>query len=71
MTTAVDSKRDFTALDRCDKCHAQARVRATLLAGELLFCGHCAREMGNKLVLQSVEVYDPEGVFNYGQQGRN
>ena len=71
MTVATDNKRDFTALDRCDQCGAQARVRAAFLSGELLFCGHHAREAGSKLVSQSIEVYDPEGVFNYGQQGRN
>lgn len=32
--------REFTALDRCDSCAAQARGGALMLAGELLFCGH-------------------------------
>lgn len=69
MTNVLESQVPFTALDRCDKCGAQARVRATLVNGELYFCGHHARETGNKLVLQSLHVYDPEGVFNYGKQG--
>jgi hypothetical protein len=43
-------------------------VRATLAAGELLFCGHHGREIATPLVLASIDVYDPEGVFNYGQQ---
>jgi hypothetical protein len=43
-------------------------VRATLANGELYFCGHHARETGNALVLKSIEVYDPEGVFNYGKR---
>lgn len=31
----------LTAADRCDRCSAQAYVRATLPNGtELLFCGH-------------------------------
>jgi len=33
----------LTALDRCDRCNAQAYVRVTLPKGELLFCGHHAR----------------------------
>ena len=27
-------------LDRCDRCNAEALVKVTGLAGELLFCGH-------------------------------
>ncbi|AUZ87029.1 DUF7455 domain-containing protein [Arthrobacter sp. TmT3-37] len=44
MTTAV-ATRELTALDRCDRCGAQAYVRAVLSSsgGELLFCGHHAR----------------------------
>lgn len=44
MTTAV-ANRELTALDRCDRCGAQAYVRAVLQSsgGELLFCGHHAR----------------------------
>jgi hypothetical protein len=34
----------LTAADRCDRCGAQAYVRVVLPAGELLFCGHHARE---------------------------
>ena len=28
------------ALDRCDACSAEALVKVTGIAGELLFCGH-------------------------------
>ena len=35
----------LNAVDRCDRCGAQAYVRVTLLnGGELLFCGHHAKE---------------------------
>ncbi len=35
----------LSAIDRCDRCGAQAYVRATLLnGGELLFCGHHSKE---------------------------
>lgn len=54
----------LTALDRCDRCGAGARVRANLITGELLFCGHHAREAGHSLTLKSVTLYDPEGIIN-------
>lgn len=68
MTTALSTHKPLNINDRCDKCGAQARVRATLENGELYFCGHHARETGNNLVLKSRLVYDPEGVFNYGRK---
>ena len=34
----------FSTLDRCDRCGAQAKLRAMLPAGMLLFCGHHGRE---------------------------
>jgi hypothetical protein len=50
MTTAT-ADRTLTALDRCDRCGAQAYVRAILEAtgGELLFCAHHARAVEAKL----------------------
>ena len=63
----VDTHEALTAMDRCDKCGAQAMVRAKLLGGELYFCGHHGREIKNSLVATSLVVYDPEGVFNYGK----
>jgi len=68
VTTVTKVQAEFTALDRCDKCGAQAKVRARLLTGELLFCGHHARDTGYKLTLQSVEIYDPEGHLKHGDQ---
>ena len=67
MSNAVETRVLITALDRCDKCGAQAMIRATLTSGELYFCGHHGREMGTPLVSKALEVYDPEGVFNYGK----
>lgn len=44
MTTTL-TPTPLTASDRCDRCGAQAYVRVTLTSGgELLFCGHHARE---------------------------
>ena len=65
--TSTDTHEPMSALDRCDKCGAQALVRATLANGELYFCGHHGREIKSKLVATSLVVYDPEGVFNYGR----
>jgi hypothetical protein len=45
MTTTLSPSTPLTALDRCDRCGAQAYVRVTLSAGgDLLFCGHHFRE---------------------------
>ena len=48
VTTALAPT--LTAADRCDRCGAQAYVRARLSSGgELLFCGHHGREHLPKL----------------------
>ena len=66
MTTAV-SQQELTAQDRCDRCTARALVRATLLSGELYFCGHHAKETGYTLLQKSITVYDPEGLLDYAR----
>jgi Zn ribbon nucleic-acid-binding protein len=49
MTTTL-TRPDLTAADRCDRCNAAAQVRALLPSGgELLFCGHHAREHSERL----------------------
>jgi hypothetical protein len=57
-------ERELTLEDRCDACSAAAKVIATFLNGELLFCGHHARKMNDTLKVKAVSVYDPEGVSN-------
>lgn len=52
--------RELTLQDRCDKCAAAAKVVATFLNGELLFCGHHARDIKASLQNKSVNIYDPE-----------
>lgn len=48
MITTVPSI--LTDHDGCDRCSAPAMVRALLrTGGELLFCGHHAREHGPRL----------------------
>jgi hypothetical protein len=56
MTTALASAPALTALDRCDRCGAQALVRAVLPSGDLLFCGHHARKHSEALARVAVSV---------------
>ncbi|KHL03093.1 DUF7455 domain-containing protein [Sinomonas humi] len=50
MTSAL-ADRTLTAVDRCDRCGAQAYVRVVLetSGGELLFCAHHARAVEGRL----------------------
>ena len=59
MTTATAPSAPLTAVDRCDRCGAQAYLRVQLEAGgELLFCAHHAREHGDKLREIAAYVHD-------------
>ena len=64
MTATQLSKRELTLNDRCDACSAAARVVTTFLNGELMFCGHHAREQYKALKAKAVEVYDPFNELN-------
>ncbi|MCV2396480.1 hypothetical protein OEB99_19385 [Actinotalea sp. M2MS4P-6] len=48
----------LTAADRCDRCGAQAYVRVLLPTGELLFCGHHARQHASAWADVAVSVQD-------------
>jgi hypothetical protein len=62
MNTAVAPSSALTALDRCDRCSAQAYLRVELAGGgELLFCAHHGREHGDKLREIAVAVHDETG----------
>jgi hypothetical protein len=52
----------LTHQDRCDRCGAQAKVLALLrTGGELLFCGHHAREHRPRLgAIGAALIPDPE-----------
>ena len=54
----------MNANDRCDRCSAAAMVRFTLLNGELLFCGHHAKEFGPALKEKAITIEDPEKVLH-------
>jgi len=62
VTTAVAPSAALSAVDRCDRCGAQAYVRVELPAGgELLFCAHHGREHGDKLRQMAVAIHDETG----------
>lgn len=49
----------LSAADRCDRCGAQAYIRARLVnGGELLFCAHHGREHLPQLQAQASEIQD-------------
>ena len=63
MTTATMPTRtaELTRSDRCDRCGAQAYVRATLMAAHgaaLLFCGHHFRRHEAALVAAGAAILD-------------
>lgn len=49
MAVLANDPQPLNALDRCDRCGAQAYIRFTRAGdgkGEILFCGHHNREHG-------------------------
>ncbi len=67
MTTATETTlptlttdvAPLTAHDRCDRCGAQAYIRATLPGGtELLFCGHHGNEHRPNLLVAGASLHD-------------
>lgn len=55
--TGMLTRPELTASDRCDRCGAAAQVRAVLATGgELLFCGHHAREHEPRLREQAAQI---------------
>ena len=58
MTTALASS-PLTAVDRCDRCGAQAYIRVILASGgELLFCAHHGRQYDDGLRKVAVDIQD-------------
>ena len=57
MTTALAP--ELTAEDRCDRCGAQAYIRARLVSGgELLFCAHHGRQHIPALMDKAIDIHD-------------
>ena len=62
MQTVVEG-RELTLNDRCDACSAAAKVVATFLNGELMFCGHHARTLKSSIIVKAIQLFDPESVM--------
>ncbi len=63
--TATLATPSLTALDRCDRCGAQAYVRVMLVSGgELLFCAHHGREHDVKLRQVAAAITDETDRLN-------
>jgi hypothetical protein len=60
VTAAIQTiAAELNALDRCDRCGAQAYVRVTLTSGsDLLFCAHHYRENEPRLRPLAAHVHD-------------
>ena len=59
MTSALASHPPLTAADRCDRCGAQAYIRATMPSGgELLFCAHHGHAHETKLREIAAQIHD-------------
>ena len=48
----------LTVLDRCDRCSAQAWVKANGVNGELLFCSHHYNKIENTIKEWAFEIVD-------------
>lgn len=66
MTSTLTTERTtpLTLSDRCDRCGAQAFIRAVFLSGDLLFCGHHGRELLVPLAREAVLVEDGTDAIN-------
>lgn len=61
-TLSTAPRPGLTGRDRCDRCGAQAFVRAVLPSGgELLFCHHHARVHAERLRAVAVALVDESG----------
>ena len=59
MTTALaPTGGALTAQDRCDRCGAQAYIRAVLSGGELFFCAHHWRRHADAIRQSAMEIHD-------------
>lgn len=71
MTTATAPSAPLTAVDRCDRCGAQAYLRVHLQAGgELLFCAHHARKHAEALEGVATAIHDETHRLTEGDTAR-
>jgi hypothetical protein len=58
-TVLTPTAESLTALDRCDRCGAQAYLRVTLNSGgELLFCAHHGKKYEESLRPIAADIHD-------------
>lgn len=62
--TTLAQPPSLTIADRCDRCGAQAFIRAVFLSGDLTFCGHHGRELLATLQRDAVRVEDETELIN-------
>jgi len=70
MTTATLQTPTVTPVelnlsDRCDRCSAQAFVRAVFPSGELLFCGHHYTRWQETIETDALSVSDERHKINH------
>ena len=59
LTPDLLSDETLNALDRCDRCGAQAYLRVTLASGgELLFCAHHGKKYEESLRSIAAQIHD-------------
>lgn len=59
LTPTQSTAEPLNALDRCDRCGAQAYLRVTLASGgELLFCAHHGKKYEEGLRGIAADIYD-------------
>jgi hypothetical protein len=63
-TVAPSAPPTLTNADRCDRCGAQARVRAVLASGDLMFCAHHAKAYEPTLKTTAREWLDESGLVD-------
>ena len=59
LSPEIPTTEPLMALDRCDRCGAQAYLRVTLASGgELLFCAHHGKKYESGLRSVAAEIHD-------------
>ena len=66
LTEQMTETEPLKVADRCDHggCQAQAFVRANLITGEILFCGHHFAKAEPVLVTQAMSIDDFRHLIN-------
>jgi hypothetical protein len=64
MTATTLTQPSLTIADRCDRCGAQAFIRAVFASGDLTFCGHHGRELMVPLQRAALLVEDATELIN-------